>query len=109
MPQAFFSYKKDVEKSLELADKHNWCSKAVVYTNETTDMTDAVIELIKTDPSQGITPRDWPDFFSKGDFLARRTRTSLFCRKSFFQRIQARQETSQPKTLQGYLGFRFEK
>jgi hypothetical protein len=109
MPQAFFSYKKDVEKSLELADKHNWCSKAVVYTNETTDMTDAVIELIKTDPSQRITPRDWPDFFSKGIFWRGEHEFRYSVGNHFFKGYKRGRRLHNLKPCKIYLGFRFEK
>jgi hypothetical protein len=101
--------KKDVEKSLELADKHNWCPKAVVYTNETTDMTDAVIELIKTDPSQRITPRDWPDFFSKGIFWRGEHEFRYSVGNHFFKGYKRGRRLHNLKSCKVYLGFRFEK
>jgi hypothetical protein len=101
--------KKDVGKSLELADKHNWCPKAVVYTNETTDMTDAVIELIKTDPSQRITPRDWPDFFSKGIFWRGEHEFRYSVGNRFFKGYKRGRRLYNLKPCKVYLGFRFEK
>jgi hypothetical protein len=101
--------KKDAEKSLEFADKHNWCPKPVTYTDKTTDMTNSVIELIKTDPSQQITPRDWPDFFSKGIFWRGEHEFRYSVGNHFFKGYKRGRRLNNMKPCKVYLGFRFEK